>query len=154
MNFLINFFTCAPENKFWGLELNDLITSGISIISLLLNILFYIVIAPRISFRFQKKEDFLKCSTEFIEFLAKVNSFDDFDGVLTKIKVYCISIELLFKKGVAPKKLHDTMEKVFQSVKERKKLVNEKEIDEWELEFRKLTQTLRKELSKYTGVFR
>lgn len=140
-------------NTFGGLELNDFVTALISILTLLLNILFYIVIAPKINFRFQKKEDFLKYSSEFITFLSAVNSLDSFEGIPTKVKSYCVSIELLFKDGVAPEPLRNDMEKVFQAVKQRKTLTSTDEIIQWNSDFRTLTQQLRKSLAKYTGIF-
>ena len=44
MNFLINVCECTSSETvtIFGIELNDFITASISIISLLLNILFYI----------------------------------------------------------------------------------------------------------------
>ena len=155
MNFLINVCECTSSEAatILGIELNDFITASISIISLLLNILFYIIIAPKISFRFQRKDDFLKYSTEFISYLATINSLTCFDGVLTKISTYSITIQLLFKDGKAPDPLHKTLEEIYQSVAKRKSLSEEEKIQEWEIEFRKLTQTLRKDLSKYTGIF-
>ena len=136
-----------------GMDLNDLVTAGISIATLLLNILFYIILAPRIGFRFQKKEDFLKYASEFISYLSTVNSLDTFENAPTKVKSYCVSIELLFKSGVAPDPLHANMELVFQAVKRRKGLTSKQEISEWESDFREKTQALRKSLAKYTGIF-
>lgn len=148
-------YSCAEqlEDQVFGLQLNDLVTAGISVATLLLNILFYIIIAPRISFRFQKKEDFLKYSADFISYLSEVNSLTNFDGVPTKVKSFCVSIELLFKNGVAPNPLHADMEEVFQAVKRRKEISSIDEISTWELEFREKTQKLRKSLAKYTGAF-
>lgn len=144
---------CA-SNANNGMSINDIVTALISIISLLLNILFYIVIAPKISFKFQKKEDFLKYASEFICYLSTINSLTTFDGVPTKVKKYCISIKLLFKKGVAPKPLDDKMEEIFQEVQKRKHLTQKDEISDWNENFRKITHELRIELSKYTGVFK
>ena len=154
-NIVLSICKCTNEtsNLILGLELNDFITAAISVGTLLLNILFYIIIAPKISFRFQKKEDFLKYSSEFITFLSGVNSLTDFEGVPTKVKSYCVSIELLFKSGVAPEPLRADMENVFQAVKKRKSLTSEKEIEEWNSNFRTITQKLRKSLAKYTGTF-
>ncbi len=131
----------------------DWFAAAISICTLLLNILFYIIIAPKISFRFQKKEDFLKYSSEFLTYLSGVNSLKSFDGVPTKVKSYCITIKLLFKSGIAPEELDDCMEDVYQLVKERKNLSDEKEIGRWEEKFRHKTHDLRIYLAKYTGVF-
>lgn len=150
-----NLCTCLSETniQILGMDIADFITVSISVLTLFLNILFYIIIAPRISFRFQKKEDFLKYSSEFIEYLAQVNSFDEFDGALTQVKSYCIKIKLLFKDGVAPKPLNSLMEKVYQSIKRRKYMRSKKAIAKWENEFRGLTKELRISLAKYTGVF-
>lgn len=137
-----------------SLTASEIVTIGISIASLLLNILFYTIIAPQMSFRFQRKSDFLKYASEFVEYLSKINSFEDFDGVPTKVKSYCVSIELLFKSGIAPEPLHSNMELVFQDVKNRKTLSAEKDIQNWEKEFRVHSQTLRKDLAKYTGIFK
>lgn len=152
---IINICNCLnqPSNLIFGMDISDFVTVLISVLTLLLNILFYIIIAPRISFRYQKKEDFLKYSSEFINYLAKINSLDSFDGVLTQIKTYCITIELLFKDGVAPEPLHTLMEDIFQSIRKRKRMTSEEEICIWENEFRDKTKELRKALAKYTGVF-
>ena len=136
-----------------SMDLADWISSGISICTLLLNILFYIIIAPRINFRFQKKENFLKCSADFLDYLSKVNSMESFDGVPTKVKSYCVTIDLLFKSGSAPNPLHDCMEAVFQLVKKRKNMTEDKDIWKWEQDFRSKTHELRVYLAKYTGVF-
>ena len=146
---------CANQvtNRIFEMGLNDWVTAGISIITLLLNILFYIIIAPHISFRFQKKADFLKYASELITYLSEINSLETFDGVPTKVKSYCVSIELLFKSGIAPEPLHSNMEKIFQAVKQRKSLLTEQGISDWESDFRKKTHELRKSLAKYTGVF-
>lgn len=155
-NIIIHICDCPiiPTNDLSQINASDILTAGISIVTLLLNILFYIIIAPRINFRFQKKEDFLKYSSDFIVYLSKVNSFKSFKGVPTKVKSYCVSIHLLFKSGKAPEPLNSLMEQVFQSVKKRKKLTTPKDINDWEVEFRKLTHELRKELAHYTGIFK
>ena len=154
---LITTLSCLGVDKstsqIFGMDIADFVTAGISIITLLLNILFYIIIAPRISFRFQKKEDFLKYSSEFIDYLAKVNSFTEFDGALTKVKSYCVTIKLLFKDGEAPEPLSSDMEDIYQSIKCRKGMTSEEEIAKWEEDFRKKEKQLRKSLAKYTGVF-
>lgn len=141
---------CPHTSSF---DVSDWVSCGISIGTLLLNILFYIIIAPRINFRFQKKEDFLKYSVEFLEYLSQVNSFTKFDGVPTKVKSYCVTIDLLFKEGTAPEPLHECMEGVFQLVKARKNMTDEKEIWKWEEDFRKKTHDLRVHFAKYTGSF-
>lgn len=154
-NLTANTCNCITQitNGVFGMDLNDFVTAGISVVTLLLNILFYIVIAPRISFRFQKKEDFLKYAAEFVTYLSTVNSLETFAGVPTKVKSYCVSIELLFKSGVAPDPLHNDMENIFQSVKHRKSLTSKQEISEWESDFREKSQILRKSLARYTGIF-
>ena len=136
-----------------GMDIKDIVTSAISIITLFLNILFYIIIAPRIGFRFQKKDELFKTASEFLAFLSEINSYDSFDGIPTKVRKYCVSIKLLFKDGETPKELTDRMENIYQMVKTRKNMEDLKEIDQWETKFREETHTLRKELAKYTGIF-
>ena len=136
-----------------NLTANDLITAGISIATLLLNILFYTLVAPKMSFRFQRKSDFLKWSSKFMEYLSKVNSFSNFEGVPTKVKSYCVSIELLFKTGVAPDPLRTSMETIYQDVKKRKEMKDPSEIENWNQKFKDDTHTLRRNLAKYTGIF-
>lgn len=143
--------TCAAATN--GISMADWFAAVVSICTLLINILFYIIIAPRISFKFQKKEDFLKYSAEFLSYLSGVNSLANFEGVPTKVKTYCVTIKLLFKSGSAPKELDECMESVYQLVRERKKLKDDKEIGRWEEKFRTKTHELRVHLAKYTGVF-
>jgi hypothetical protein len=138
-----------------AISLGELVAAGIAIVTLMLNILFYIIIAPRIGFRFQKKEDFLKYSSDFMTYLAQVSSSSDLKGAPTKVKNYCESIQLLFKNGKAPKDLRDCMEDIFQLVKTRKDTaMTEDEVEEWAEVFRKKTHELRSYLARYTGVFR
>ncbi len=136
-----------------GFDWKIAITPIITIITLLVNILFYIIIAPRINFKFRKKEEFYKSTIDFLDFLSDMVSYQDFSGVPTKIRKYSLSIHMLFKSGTAPKPIADILEEVFQSAKERKKFTQESEISAWELDFRELVRKLRKELSKYTGIF-
>lgn len=136
-----------------GIGVADWFAAAISICTLLINILFYIIIAPKISFKFQRKEDFLKCSSEFLTYLSGVNSLTSFDGVPTKVKTYCVTIKLLFKSGSAPEELDECMEEVYQLVRDRKNITDEKEIWRWEERFRSKTHELRVHLAKYTGVF-
>lgn len=143
--------TCATATN--GISIADWFAAAISICTLFVNILFYIIIAPRISFKFQKKEDFLKYSSEFLSYLSGVNSLTSFDGAPTKVKTYCVTIKLLFKSGSAPKELDECMEAVYQLVRERKDLNDDKKIGRWEEEFRNKTHELRVHLAKYTGVF-
>lgn len=136
-----------------GMDIKDFVTIAISIITFFLNILFYIIIAPRISFRFQKKDELFKTASEFLTFLSEINSYDSFDGIPTKVKKYCVSIKLLFKDGETPEELTNCMEKVYQMVKSRKNIETIEDIERWETDFREETHTLRKELAKYTGIF-
>lgn len=149
---ITNIYCCSVTSI--GISAADWFAAAISVCTLLVNVLFYIIIAPRISFRFQKKEELLKCATDFLAYLSGVNSFDSFEGVPTKVKSYCIAIKLLFKKGVAPKELDECMENVYKMVKKRKTLNKDSEITAWEEEFRIETHNLRVMLARYTGIFK
>lgn len=46
------------------------------------------------------------------------------------------------------------MEEIFQLAKKRKTMNNNKEIKEWEIDFRAKSKELRTLLAKYTGVFK
>lgn len=133
----------------WSLSLS----SVISIIALLLNIIFYIIIAPRITFKFQKKEEFYKCAREFLSYLSEVVSYDDFAGVPTQIRIHSMSIHLMFNKGTAPKNISNLLEEIFQSAKKRKTIEDIKECEKWEADFRSLMRDLRKAFGKYAGIF-
>lgn len=150
----INALLCNVYGEPSGMQLNDFVTAGISILTLLVNILFYILIAPRINFRFQKKEELTKNASEFLSYLSDVVSFENYDGVPTKIRNYCLSIHLLFKKGQAPTEISNCMEEMFQLAKKRKTITDNTEIQEWEIEFRTKSRNLRTLLAKYTGVFK
>lgn len=142
---------CGESN---GLELSDFVTAGISILTLFVNILFYILVAPSISFRFRKKEELTKTASEFLSYLSDVASFESYDGVPTKIRNYSLSIHLLFKEGQAPIEISDCMEKIYKLVKNRKSMKDNEKIRKWETELRDESRNLRKSLAKYTGVFK
>ena len=136
-----------------GAQISDYITPAISVISLALNILFYIFVAPKIGFKFQRKSELLKQSTEFLSYLSEINSYDSFEHVPTTIRNYCISIKLLFKNGDAPDDISDCMERIFQLAKKRKGLTDSEAIKEWELDLKNESHQLRTMLAKITGIF-
>lgn len=150
----VNMLLCNICDESSGMQLNDFVTAGISILTLLLNILFYILVAPSISFRFQKKEELTKTASEFLSYLSDVVSFKSYDGVPTKIRNYCLSIHLLFKEGQAPTEISNCMENIFQLAVKRKTMNDNIEIQKWETKFRTESRNLRKLLAKYTGVFK
>lgn len=149
-NNMLLYNVCIESN---GIQLNDLITASISILSLLLNILFYILIAPKISFRFQRKEDLTKIAVEFLSFLSDMISYKNYDGVPTKVRKYCLSIHLLFKTGKAPTEISNCMEEIYGLAKKRKSMNDNKEIQKWEINIRTKSRELRTLLAKYIGVF-
>ena len=99
-----------------------------------------------------KKDEFFNLSSEFLSFLSNITSIEAFDGVPTKVRNYCISIKLLFKGGEPPLELANSMETIFQLVKERKNIDNENLIKDWSAQFLKESRILRKEIAKITGV--
>lgn len=130
-----------------------IIPAAISILTLIFNFLFYIIIAPHINFKFQKKAEFYKVAADLLNLLSEIISYKDFSDVPTKVRKYSLSIHILFKSGTAPEPLADLLEQLFQSTKQRKTILEESEIIEWEHKFRDLVRMLRKEMSKYTGIF-
>lgn len=135
-------------------ELKIWIPSAVSVIMLVLNMIFAIFLQPKLTYKIKRKEEYANIASELMVYIADLISFDNFNGVPTKIRNYSLKIHLCFKKGVAPKKIDDNLEKVFQEIKLRKKIVNDNEKAEWEKKFRELAKDLRVELSKYCGVLR
>ena len=134
-----------------GLEL--WVPSIISVITLILNGWFYIFVQPKLTEQAKAKESLTEISLEFLKYLADIVSYDDFEGVPTKVREYSLQIHLHFKHGIANKKLEKLLEQIFQDVQERKTLEKEPEIEEWTIEFRKQVKELRKQLAKKCGVF-
>lgn len=135
-------------------EVNNLeiwIPAIVSIITLVVNLLFYIFIQPRMSYRASAKERLTKISVEMLNYLADIISYENFEGVPTQIRKYSLQIHLHFKSGVAKIQLEQLLELIFQECKKRKELVQEDEIVKWEIEFRDSVRKLRKELARYCG---
>lgn len=137
-----------------ALETNDLeiwIPAIVSIFTLLLNLLFYIFIQPKLTYKATAKESLKKVSVDLMNYLAEIISYEDFSKVPTQIRQYSLQIHMHFKKGTSDGQLEIFLEKVFQEVKRRKSLTTVEDIDKWNDEFRVLARKLRKELAKYCG---
>lgn len=148
MNFLCSLPDQNPEIN-WSIWIPALI----SIISLFFNILFYIIIAPKINLKYQKKSELLKIASDFFAYLSDLPSLKSFEGAPTQIRKYSQSIHLMFKNGTAPDNLASILEDLFKSVQSRKNIVDEKEISAWNSEIRNKIRSLRIEIASYTGIF-
>ena len=136
------------------LETNSLeiwIPAIVSIITLLLNLMFYIFIQPRLTYKATAKESLKKVSVELMNYLAEIISYEDFSNVPTQIRKYSLQIHMHFKKGTSDGQLEILLEQVFKEVKRRKSLTTAENIDKWNDDFRVLARKLRKELAKYCG---
>jgi hypothetical protein len=151
MNFLAFCESIAEQQQL--VDLGIWIPAIISIITLIANIIFYFYIGPQITYRYTRKDKMFEICTEFLNYLSDVVSIDNYNGVPTKIRNYCLKIHMMFIKGNAPEPLSNQMENMFQSVKKRKGIQVDSEISEWEQQFRKDARILRQMLSKYTGFF-
>lgn len=134
----------ADNLKIW-------IPAAVSILTLIINLSFYIFIQPKLTYKATAKESLKKISVDFLNYLAEIISYENFDGVPTQIRKYSLQIHLHFKKGTSDGQLEILLEKVFQETKKRKRLTDQNDIDTWNDEFRKLVRELRKELAKYCG---
>lgn len=137
-----------------ALETNDLeiwIPAIVSIITLLLNLMFYIFIQPRLTYKATAKESLKKVSVELMNYIAEIISYEDFSNVPTQIRQYSLQIHMHFKKGTSDGQLEILLEQVFKEVKRRKGLIIANDIDKWNDDFRVLARKLRKELAKYCG---
>lgn len=127
------------------------VPAAVSIITLIVNMLFYLFAQPRITYKAIAKENLAKVAVELLNYLAEIVSLDNFDGVPTKIRKYSLQIHLHFKKGTSDGKIEMLLEKIYQEVKLRKNLNTEVEIANWNDNFRVLVRELRKNLAKYCG---
>lgn len=138
----------------FAIETNNLeiwIPAIVSIITLLLNLLFYIFIQPRLTYKATAKESLKKVAVDLMNYLAEIISYEDFSNVPTQIRQYSLQIHMHFKKGTSDGELEIFLEQVFQEVKRRKSLTIDEDVDKWNDDFRVLARKLRKELAKYCG---
>ena len=132
---------------------SDYTTVIVSVVTLLVNIFYYIFIQTRLGYRYETKKEFAKICSEFFTYLSEIVSYDKFDGVPTEIRNYSMRIHLCFKSGKAKQNIADLLEKIYQMTKRRKGLVERGEIDSWNEEFRTEVTQLRKAVGKYCGSF-
>lgn len=125
--------------------------SIVSIIALMINLCFYIVVQPRLGYKYKVKEQLYQVSTELFVYLADIVSQTDFNGVPTKIREYSLKIHLCFVGGKADDKTSEKLEEIFQMAKNRKTLIADADIQVWNDKFRVEVRELRKLLSHYCG---
>lgn len=138
-----------------ALETNNLeiwVPAIVSIITLVLNLLFYIFIQPRLTYKATAKESLKKVSVDLLNYLAEIISYEQFDGVPTQIRKYSLQIHLHFRAGTSDGQLEILLEQIFNEVRKRKNLTSTDDIDKWNDEFRVLARNLRKNLAKHCGV--
>ncbi len=126
----------------------------ISIISLIVNTIFTIFIAPIILTRQNQKTEMYKICSGFFGYLTRVVSLKSYEGAPSQIRRYSLKIHLMFKSGNAPEPISTLLEEIFQLVEKRKSLTEDIQIRVWETIYRTKVHELRKGLSKYVGVFR
>ncbi len=127
--------------------------SIVSILTLIVNICFYVFVQPNISFTLKRKERFAAVTEELLEFLSEVVSRESFDGVPTKIRNYSLKLHLCFKSGEAPQLMNVQLEHLFKMCQERKMISDEQKIHQWNDDFRNEVRKLRKAAAEYCGVF-
>lgn len=139
-----DFMTNSHNLQIW-------IPAAVSIVSLLVNLGFYVFVQPKLTYKVDAKGKLMNTAVEFMNYLTEIVSFDDFNGVPTQIRKYSLQIHLHFKSGTAPKEVADLMETIFQNAKNRKGINTTVEIDSWNADFRDNVRKLRIELAKYCG---
>lgn len=138
----------------FAIETNSLeiwIPAIVSIITLMLNLLFYIFIQPRLTYKATAKESLKRIAVDLMNYLAEIISYEDFSNVPTQIRKYSLQIHMHFKKGTSDGQLEIFLEQVFQAVKIRKSLTKDEDVDKWNDDFRVLARDLRKQLAKHCG---
>ncbi len=141
----------TASNATQGNNLAIWVPSIISIITLLFNVGFYIFCELRLGYKYKIKQELAQTSAELLTYLAEIVSYDTFDNVPTQIRNYSLKIHLCFKSGVADKGIAEELEKIFQAVKQRKKITDINDIEKWNKEFRNEVRNLRCLLSEYCG---
>lgn len=121
-----------------------------SILTLAVNIIFYVCIQSRLGYEYKRKEDLAAICECFFKYLSELISYDDFDGAPTEIRNYSLKIHLCFKDGQADQYTTEMLETLYQQVKERKTLES-CGIEKWNIAFRENVRKLRCRLGKYCG---
>lgn len=125
--------------------------SIVSIITLLINLCFYIFVQLRLGYRYKVKEQLYQECAKLFVYLADIVSMTDFNGVPTQIREYSLKIHLCFMGGKADDKTSSKLEKIYQMTKDRKTLNTDTEIGAWNTQFRNESRELRKLLGRYCG---
>lgn len=123
----------------------------ISIVTLVINIAFYICVQSRLGYEYKRREDLAIICEDFFAYISEIISYKNFDGVPTQIRNYSLKIHLCFENGMADKTISEKLEKLFQMAMQRKELDESKDIDIWNNNFRNQSYELRRELGKYCG---
>ena len=131
----------------------DYATVIVSVVTLIINIFYYIFIQTRLGYKYETKKEFAKICSEFFTYLSEIVSYEKFEGVPTAIRNYSMRIHLCFKSGQADQNITDLLESLYQMAKRRKGLVEKQDTDAWNEEFRAEVTRLRRAVSKYCGSF-
>lgn len=123
----------------------------VSIVTLFINMAFYMFAQPHITYKTSAKESLSKVSVELLNYLAEIISYENFDGVPTQIRKYSLQIHLHFKNGTSDGQLEMLLEQIFKEVRKRKDLISATDIDKWNDDLRMLARKLRKNLAKHCG---
>lgn len=144
MNNMVNSMADIETIKVW-------LPSIVSIITLLINLTFYIFVQPRLGYKYKVKEQLYQECSELFAYLADVVSRTDFNGVPTQIRKHSLKIHLCFESGKADDETSEKLEKIYQMTKDRKNLNTDAEIETWNKQFRDESRELRKLLGRYCG---
>lgn len=155
---MINFL-CACECVTNGIATEDTalsiwVPAIVSIVTLVITIIFTVYVSPRIAEKQNQRAAMYKICTDFFDYLTDLVSLDDFSGAPSTVRKYSMKIHFMYKSGSAPEDIKEGLEKIYQKVKVRKTMEDAKAIEKWEKEFRDEVRVLRKELSRYVGVFK
>ena len=105
---------CEFLNNMTADELKIWVPSIVSIITLLVNMGFYIFGQPSLGYKYKRKEHLANICGEMFTYLSEIVSYDDFSGVPTNVRDYSLKIHLCFKSGTATKEISDSLERIFQ----------------------------------------
>lgn len=124
----------------------------LSACTLFFNFFFYMYFKDYIAFKYSRTAELARIGAEMLAYLSEVESYDDFNGVPTKIKNYSEQILLCFK--IEERDITFLLEDIFKEAQNRKKLNGDGDIKAWRNVFREKTDNLQKLLRKYCGVIK
>lgn len=136
---LDSYLTFLQQEKTFDLE--AWLPSIVSVVTLVINLIFLMLIKPKAEEKIKNQQEFLKDANAMLDYLSKVVSLTSYAGAPTTVRQ--LSIKLLMHYTEEPLEISEMLESIFQLVKKRKELTEKEDINSWEKEILKAAKRLR-----------